>query len=358
MSKRVVIIGGGFIGFELARALDRLADVTLIEAQTHFVHAPAMLRAVVNPDLLDRALIPYDKLLKRGRVIRARATQVLPDGVRLEGGETVPADFIVVATGAKNAAPFRPQSHDILEFRKELDRVHAQLLDARSVLIVGAGAVGVELAGEISHAFPDKMLTLISGATRLFPEFPQSLGKTITRKLRAAGVEIQFGQRATDLENRTIPYAGKVQLADGQELEADLVFPALGAEAKSDLLTSLPGVKIASCNRVKVDVWMRPSCYPNVFAAGDVADIGDAMTVVATTRQLPWLIKTFRAIVRGKTVEELRPYTPWARPPILLPLGPKHGASYLSYLTVGDIPTSLIKGRDLFLTKFNKAMGR
>ena len=98
MSRRIAIIGGGYIGAELAKALDNTADVTLIEPRSHFVHAPAMIRAVVDPSLLDRALIPYDRLLKNGRVIRTRASGIDATGVTLEDGQRVEADQIVVAT--------------------------------------------------------------------------------------------------------------------------------------------------------------------------------------------------------------------------------------------------------------------
>ena len=55
---RLVIVGGGYLGSGLAKSLEAEMDVTLIERATHFTHAPAMIRAMVNPKLLDLALIP------------------------------------------------------------------------------------------------------------------------------------------------------------------------------------------------------------------------------------------------------------------------------------------------------------
>lgn len=63
MAKRIVIVGGVYLGTELAKSLENDADITLIEARSHFVHAPATIRAVVDPQILERALIPYDALL-------------------------------------------------------------------------------------------------------------------------------------------------------------------------------------------------------------------------------------------------------------------------------------------------------
>lgn len=358
MSKRIAIIGGGFVGAELAKSLDDKAQVTLIEQRSHFVHAPAMIRAVVDPQILDRALIPYDQLLKHGAIIQARATGVDESGVTLEDGRKIEADYIVVATGSENATPFKPKGAGIDALRADNARINDTLKSANSVAIVGAGAVGTELAGEIAHAMPDKKITLISNQSALFPDLPEKFGRSLKSKLEAMGVELILGARAENLENLVEPYSGTLQLSNGQELTADLIFPVIGSRARPQLLETLSGAQKGTANRVKVDPWMRPSGLPNVFAAGDVAEIGDAMTVVAASRQRPWLQKTLMALAGGKTLEDLKPYKPWNKAPILIPLGPEKGSSFLSLFSVGNALTRKMKGQDLFLGKYNKILGR
>lgn len=359
MSQKIAIIGGGYLGVELAKALDDSAKVTLIEPRSHFVHAPAMIRAVVEPSLLDRALIPYDRLLTNGRVIAAKATGIDANGVTLDDGTRVEADYIVVATGSGNAMPFKPQGADIAGLRADNQRIHQQLKAAQSIGIVGAGAVGTELAGEIAHAMPGKKVTLISSDAALFGAMPSKLGRSLATKLRKAGVTLILGQRAENLKSLTEPYAGSLQLADGSQHEFDLIFPVIGSRANSALLEALAGAEKSTANRIKVDPWMRPSALPNVFAAGDVADAGDAMTIVAISRQLPWLKAALADLAQGKTIEDLKPYKPWgSKAPILVPLGPKLGSSFLGFFTAGNFLTSKMKGEDLFLSKYNKLLGR
>jgi len=361
MSKRIVIVGGGYIGAELAKSLEEKADVTLIEPRSHFVHAPAMIRAVVDPALLDQALIPYDGLLKRGKIIREQAKVIDGTSVTLENGEKVFADYIVVATGSNNATPFKPDETGIAGLKADNARVNGMLNAANNVVIVGAGAVGVELAGEIAHAMPEKKITLVSDQQSLFPDMPAKLGQGLEAKLRGAGVELVFGARAENLESLTAPYAGTLKLSNGAEMTADLIFPAIGSRATSILLEDLPGAVKSSANRIKTDAWMRPSSsLPNVFAAGDVADAGDAMTIVAASRQLPWLKKTLMAVVAGKKVEDLAPYKPWAqgKAPILIPLGPKKGSSFLVLFIAGNLLTGMMKGKDLFISKYRKLLGQ
>lgn len=355
MSKHIAIVGGGYLGAELAKSLDETANITLIEPRSHFVHAPSMIRAVVDPTLIDRSLIPYDKLLKNGQVVAARATGIDEGVVTLDNGQKVAADYIVVATGSSNAMPFKPVGNDIEGLRQASQQIHDQLKAARSIGIVGAGAVGTELAGEIAHAMPDKKVTLISDTDRLFPTMPNKLGDGLAKKLRDAGVTLKLGSKAEKLQSMTEPYVGSLKLSDGSEHEFDLIFPVLGSRASSEVLENLPGAAKSTANRIKVDDWMRPSSLRNVFAAGDVADAGDAMTIVATSRQLPWLKTTLKGLIAGKDLEKMKPYKPWGpKAPVLVPLGPKRGNSFLGLFTAGDVLTRKMKGEGLFIAKYNK----
>ena len=78
-----------------------------------------------------------------------------------------------------------------------------------------------------------------------------------------------------------------------------------------------------------------------------------AFPIVATSRQLPWLKKTLLGLGEGTPVEQLKRYKPWGeRTPILVPLGPQRGNSYLGLFTAGDLVTRMIKGKDLFIGKY------
>ena len=57
-------------GAPAAKALDEIADVVLIDPKDAFVHNIAALRGLVNPEWTDRVFYPYERLLRRGRVVR------------------------------------------------------------------------------------------------------------------------------------------------------------------------------------------------------------------------------------------------------------------------------------------------
>ncbi len=361
MAFKVAIIGGGYAGFELAKQLDPHVEVTLIEAREAFVHNVGAPRSVVQPGLIERIVFPYERLLKRGRVLRARAGAIDAGGVTLKDGTRVEADAVVVATGSNYAAPFKPQGDSSADFMEQLRGTAAQIAAAERVVIIGAGAVGVELAGEIKAVHPNKAVALVSNQSQLFPMYRHELHGKLIERLAAQGVELHLGQAANGLERTDRPYQGEVTLADGTRL-AGLIIPAIGARVADSPAHALPGVQREPSGQLAIDPWLRPSSLANVFAIGDLAATGEGMTVVSASRHAPWLAKTIRKLATGQALESLPAYKPWKVPPILVPLGPDKGASVLPLgskgMVVGDWLTAKIKGKHLFLPRYDKEFGR
>ena len=99
----VVVLGGGYAGVQVARPLDDLADVVLVEPKDHFVHNVAALRALVDPSWLERIYLPYTGLLGAGRVIQDRAVKADADRVVLASGAGGVCAY--TAAEASNVAP-------------------------------------------------------------------------------------------------------------------------------------------------------------------------------------------------------------------------------------------------------------
>src|SRR3989475_8695508 len=89
----VVVIGGGYGGVNVAKALDPEVEVVLVEPKDAFVHNIAALRAVVDLEFLPKIFFPYDRLLANGRVVRDRAVEVSADRVVVASGEEIPTDY-------------------------------------------------------------------------------------------------------------------------------------------------------------------------------------------------------------------------------------------------------------------------
>ncbi|MCG8492293.1 MAG: NAD(P)/FAD-dependent oxidoreductase, partial [Sneathiellales bacterium] len=151
------------------------------------------------------------------------------------------------------------------------------------------------------------------------------------------------------------------ELENGKTLDVDMVIPATGSRSNNKLLNALDDVQFDSMGRAETDGLMRPSpSRPNLFCIGDVASLGEGMTIVAISRQVPWLSKTLKAYSKGAAIDTAPRYKPWPVAPIILPLGAEKGASILPFgpkgVSVGDFLTRKIKGEHLFLPKYRKLL--
>lgn len=163
--RRVVVVGGGYAGSAVAQGLDDVADVVLVEPKDVFVHNVAALRALVDPSWLELSYFPYDRLLQHGRVVQDRATLIDSGGVTLASGDRLEADIIVLSTGTSYPFPAKCDVADGAEAKERVRRTHKELATSDHVLLVGGGAVGIELAGEIKSQWPGKRVTIPAAST-------------------------------------------------------------------------------------------------------------------------------------------------------------------------------------------------
>lgn len=98
----IIVIGGGYGGIRLARQLDEVARVTLVDRKEVFFHRIAALRSGVHEAWTTTPFIPYDRLLRNGRVVVGKAVGIdtAERQVKLATGERLPYDVVVIATGA------------------------------------------------------------------------------------------------------------------------------------------------------------------------------------------------------------------------------------------------------------------
>src|SRR3984885_12559836 len=92
----VVVVGGGYGGTAVAKALDETHDVVLVEPKDAFMHNIAALRALVDTSWLPKIFLPYAGLLTNGRVVRDRAVVVDPHRVLTASGDEIPAAYVVL----------------------------------------------------------------------------------------------------------------------------------------------------------------------------------------------------------------------------------------------------------------------
>jgi len=304
VTRRVVIVGGGFGGLHLVRHLEKRlrrgeAEVTLVDRQNYSLFTP-LLYQVATGELPPHAVayplrVPVAKAGFRFRRTEVEAIDVEKRTVRTADGE-IGYDHIVIAPGSvtndfgisgvkehalvvKWMEDGRAVRHRILSTFEDA----ALLPDADrrrellSFAIVGAGPVGVELAASMrdlmEHTLRDiypsidvrhePSITLIDSADRVVPAMDPRLSAIAHRRLEHLGVRIMLKTLISEVGERSL------RTKDGRMLAANTVIWAGGV--KTNPLVAAIDLPHAKDGRLVVDSSFRVGGRDDVLALGDAA---------------------------------------------------------------------------------------
>jgi NADH dehydrogenase FAD-containing subunit len=351
----VVVVGGGYAGIAVAKALDEPTKVTLVEPRDAFVHNIAALRAAVDPTIAPKIFLPYDRLLEHGEVIRDRAVRVDGDEVELASGKVLRPDFIVLATGSSYPYPAKTDRDESVDAIARYQHTYEQLGAARRVMLLGAGAVGLEFAGEIAAAWPDTVITLVDQSPEVLPgPYGPALRDELKRQLDELGVQRVLGASLVELPATPPGELGAfaVTTASGTRIEGDIWFRTYGVQPSTAYVAGDLVDAIATGAYLRVTPRLTVVGHDRVYAIGDIADI-DINRASVAGRQAQLAASNILASIDGREGSDYAP-NPAS---IILPLGPEHGTGQLAN---GDLATAehvaKAKGLDLMIDRFTNLL--
>ncbi|PQQ13271.1 apoptosis-inducing factor homolog B [Prunus yedoensis var. nudiflora] len=348
--KKVVVIGGGVAGSLLAKSLQFLADFTLIDEKEYFEIPWASLRAMVEPSFAERSVINHRDYLTNGQIIASRAINVSDTEVLTATGRLIPYDYLVIATGHADRVP-KTKTERLGQFQEENQKIRS----ANSILIVGGGPTGVELAGEIAVDYPDKKVTLVHTGSRLL-EFigPKAANKTLNW-LKSRRVEVILEQSVS--LNNISDGSKTYQTSEGGTFEADCHFLCTGKRLGSAWLKETVLENSMDVNgRLMVDENLRVKGRKNIFAIGDITNIPEIKQGYLAQKQALVAAKNLKLLLEGAKESKLATYEPHSVM-ALVSLGRKHGVAQFPLTTISGRIPGLIKSKDLFVGKTRKQLG-
>ena len=296
----LVVIGGGFGGLTVAKALKRAPiKITLVDRQNHHLFQPLLYQvasAVLSPGDI---AVPIRWILRKQantRVLLAEVTGIDISNKRVKFiNQTMQYDMLVLAVGVSHDyfgnddwakyAPGLKSVDDALELRQRILMAYEQAEwstnpeDQRKLLtfvVVGGGATGVEMAGALSEIARQTLLqdfrnidssdahvVLIEGGNRLLPGFREPIPENARKQLESIGVEVITNEQVTKIDEEGV-------VLGQNRIDAATVFWGAGVRA-SPLANSLDTPK-DRMGRIIVE----PDCsipnHPEVFVIGDLAN--------------------------------------------------------------------------------------
>lgn len=356
MTRRVVVIGGGYAGSLVAKELDPVAEVVLVDPREAFVNAAGSLRALTRPEWAPSVFFPFDTLLARGRVVRDRAVSVDPAGVTLASGDRIEADHLVLATGSGYPFPGKPLKATVAGALDDLREAYRELAGSAHALIVGGGPVGLELADEIKEVWPDKEVTVVGQGARLLPEYLPEVRAALHRQLDELGITVLLGAALTAAPPTAPGRAGAFTAvtAAGDKIDADIWFRAHGVELATGYLADGRLTTLTERGTVPVTERLTVPGHDHVYALGDIAELPEPK--MATFAQVQAVFVAAHLTARLTGGQPAAAYVPTPHRRILLPLGSRHGVGQLP-APGGAAPaaTEVVvarKGVDLFTARF------
>ncbi|RWG60559.1 MAG: NAD(P)/FAD-dependent oxidoreductase [Mesorhizobium sp.] len=298
----VVIVGAGFGGLELTRALAGApVCITMIDKRNHHLFQPLLYQVATTALATSEIAWPIRHLLrKRKDVTTLLGTVIGVDRagkrVLLDDGSAVSYDTLVLATGARHAyfghdewEPFAPglktledattiRRRILLAFEqaeRETDPARRQAL--LTLVIVGGGPTGVELAGTIAELAQDTLrgefrnidtrqarVVLIEAGDRVLANFAPELSAYAQKALERLGVTVELGRAVTQLDAEGVVFGDTY-------LPAKTILWAAGVAASP--AAEWLGAPADRAGRVLVEPDLTVPGSPEIFVIGDTAHL-------------------------------------------------------------------------------------
>jgi NADH dehydrogenase len=297
---RVVIVGGGFAGLELARELRHApVQIVLIDRQNYHAFQPLLYQVATAGLAADSIVSPFRKILDEQENFYFRMAEVQSVDTEQQLLETsiglLRYDYLVLATGATSNffGDQQMQQHaitlksvaDAIELRNTVLANFEQALqlgDMEQVnslldfVIVGGGPTGVEIAGALSelrtHVFPrdyrelnfeEMDIHLIQSGPDLLKGMSKEASEKSLEYLKQFGVQVWLNRRVKSYDGYT------VTLNTGEKLITRTLIWAAGVTGNP--ISGLRPESLLPGNRYQVDEYSQVAGYKNVFAIGDIA---------------------------------------------------------------------------------------
>lgn len=309
---QVLIVGGGFAGLAVARALaGQPCDVTLVDRRNYHLFQPLLYQVATGGLSPANIAYPLRSVLRRqrnARVLLGEVTELDVAGrqVLLGDGGALPYDTLVLATGCGHnyfGHPEWERHAPGLKTIEEATRIRARVLGAfeaaerdpeqapalLTFVVIGAGPTGVELAGalaEIARATlasdfraidpTGARILLLELADRVLPPFHAELSERARRSLERLGVEVMTGTRVTEIDEASVAFE---QDGRPQTVPTRTVLWAAGTRASplGELLARSAGARTDRGGRVVVGPDLSVAGHPELMVLGDLASFAHGL---------------------------------------------------------------------------------
>ncbi|HLS79688.1 MAG TPA: FAD-dependent oxidoreductase [Nocardia sp.] len=301
----VVIVGSGFGGLAAAKQLAKSGvNYVLISSTREHLFQPLLYQVATGVLGADEIAPPIARILRRhenGQTRQGTVIGIDPDAAVLtyrtdEGVRRIRYGSLIAATGASQSYfgrdDFAEKTYslktidDAKLLRAQIERVFTEAAKADertrerllSFVVVGAGATGVEVAGQLTelakrHYHQKVSVTLVEGAGAVLPPFGGGLSEYAKKSLSEGGVDVLLDTFVTDIEPGLVTVEDKS--GEVRTIAAETVVWSAGVQAGgfAKLLAEATGAETDRAGRLLINPDLTVGGYADIYAIGDMTSL-------------------------------------------------------------------------------------
>ena len=333
----VLVIGGGFGGLRVVHELRRAkfpGQITLVDRKSYFEVTYATLRTLSNPEFANGSQRKgYSEFLE-AKFVQDEVTALNPHSAVLASGQEIEFDYAVIATGTSYPSLPAAKSESTLntaDREGEIATHHTQLESYEHIKIVGAGAVGTELAAEIKTHYPNKSIQLLDLGDRVLSHLQPKASAKALQMLQHLDVDVQLSTKADRSALESDQSLHHTYWCGGPKVQTEFL-AGTNARLASGLLT--------------VDSHLRVSGHDSWFAVGDIVNLSDAKMGATASNQGQSVAGNLKRLAASST--RLKPYK--SQPFMsIVPIGRVQGVAQIGRFVSTLKPIINFKQKDLLI---------
>lgn len=280
---RVVVIGYGTAGqtaSAIAKKRNPDLEIVVLEKRSYPAYHPCSLPYALSgkiplEDVIEKTVPPNVELITSATAERIDPHEKLVDFERNGSQDCIEYDFLLISTGLKPTVPpvegLDLEGVSLFWTVEDVENLRKRSLE--KVAIIGGSATGIEVAAELAAL--GKEVTIVEMMEQLLPgKLDPPIASLVGKALSEMGVKVLLKHPL----KKIIGERGEVTrvVAGDKEIDVDSVILCTGAKPNVELAEK-SGIRIGKSGGIPVDPWMRTE-HPNVYAAGDVAEVKDYIT--------------------------------------------------------------------------------
>jgi apoptosis-inducing factor 2 len=313
-------------------------------AKTDFESIPSLPRLIGDKDFYNKMVCPHKSFLKNIDVVNDEVIELTKDKIYLKSGEEIDNfDIVVVSTGSCYELdqfyigndPDTNESVPVIRGNeaKEINFYQDNILTANDIVVIGAGACGIEVTGTLLSRFPNKKITIISLHSKFLDRLAENIHETVFKYFTSfENVNLVF-------EERVEKVIGKKVITNKNVYTTDLIFACTGFQPRTKFMREKMMENLSDDYFIKINSFFQFHNTLNFFSGGDVTCTKEEKLAQFAEEHGEFIYKNIQRLYTHRILKKYKS----KQKMMVLSMGPKNIMIYDKYAYMDSLIVGSLK---------------